>query len=183
MVAKWIHLTSFAKDILVRQRRRDAQWWKSQRLHAQNSAQMRCARVHRNNTHGVVLLRLVLREWSYASLLSLTLTCKLFCSRMIGLVVNAEGTQICHRILGRQYLLNFMGKSIIAIDKTKLVWKRAVWDQWCIVLVASRESSRKQQMVQHRHVKMMTSIVMQNWERFHIKKCKSTQQQRLLFSR
>ena len=185
LTARWLHLVSTAKVYLFKKRKRYAELWRTYRVHAQEAAQMRCARVRLSGRQGFLLQCLALSEWRKITLLGHMATSRCRTSRLMWLLTSADGVQIGDGILGRQDFLGTMHSSALVCRSrsVKLLWKRLGFEQWNAVMEDGRKEGRRRQALRHLHVKKMVCSMMLHWERCNLEASCGTQRQRLLFSR
>jgi hypothetical protein len=185
LTTRWSRLVSAAKTFLFKKRKRYAETFRMYRLHAQEAAQMRCARVHLSSRQGFLLRCLALREWRHVCVLCHLAISRCRASRLMRLLTQARGFEIGNGILGRQDMLGMVqsASDMCTGRSVKLLWKRLVFAQWCTVIKDSRKEGRRRQTLQQIHLKRIICCMLQHWESCNLEASSVTQRQRLLFSR
>lgn len=184
LTTRWSRLVSAAKTFLFKKRKRYAETFRMYRLHAQEAAQMRCARVHLSSRQAFLLRYLALREWRHVAVLGHLAISRCRTSRLMRLLTQG-GLEIGNGILGRQDLLGMVQSTsdMCAGRSVKLLWKRLGFAQWCAVIEDRRKEGRRRQTLRQMHVKKNICSMLQHWESCNLEASSGTQRQRLLFSR
>ena len=185
LTTRWSRLVSAAKTFLFKKRKRYAETFRMYRLHSQEAAQMRCARVHLSIRQGFLLRCLALREWRHVAVLGHLAIFRCSASRLMRLLTQASGLEIGNSILGRQDMLGMVQSTsdMCTGRSVKLLWKRLGFAQWCAVIEDSRKEGRRRQILQQMHLKKIICSMLQHWESCNLEASSGDQRQRLLFSR